>query len=249
MLYALHSPATNRLLASLPPDDGAHLAAFLRVERPPQGRILIGSSEPALDVWFPHSGAIALITTDSAGRSVQTGMVGREGCVGLEALFGDGRPAADAVVQIEGAMSVISSAHLRTALDKRPSVLITLAKFLQRSSAQATQTIVCNRLHSLLSRCCRWLLTMHDNANGDDIPFTQEGLATLLGGGRPRVNLLLATLQQQGILRRHRGRIQVLTRAGLERFSCECYYLVRDVAEPVSRREGRVQTVTPVTDS
>jgi CRP-like cAMP-binding protein len=238
MLYALHTPGTNRLLASLLPDDGAHLAAFLRIERPPQGRILVGNSEPALDVWFPHSGAIALITTDSAGRSVQTGMVGREGCVGLETLFGDARPAADAVVQIEGTMSVISAAHLRTALDKRPSVLITLANFLQRSSAQAAQTIACNRLHSLLSRCCRWLLTMHDNATGDDLPITQEGLATLLGGGRPRVNLLLATLQQQGILRRHRGRIQVLTRTGLERYSCECYHLVRDVTEPVSRLEG-----------
>lgn len=238
MLYALHSPGTNRLLASLAPADGAHLAAFLRIERPPQGRILIGPSEPAIDVWFPHGGAIALITTDSAGRSVQTGMVGRAGCIGVEALFGDARPAVDAVVQIEGAMSVIAAAHLRTVLDRLPSMLITLAGFLHRSSAEAAQTIACNRLHSLLSRCCRWLLTMHDHANGDDLPITQEGLATLLGGGRPRVNLLLATLQRQGIVRRHRGRIQVLTRAGLERYSCECYHLVRDMAELASRREG-----------
>jgi CRP-like cAMP-binding protein len=249
MLYALHSPASNRLLASLPTQDSTHLAAFLRTERPPQGCILIGASEPVIDVWFPHSGAIALITTDAAGRSVQTGMVGREGCIGLQALLGDAKSAADAVVQIEGAVSVISAAHLRTALDRLPSVLITLARFLQRSSVEATQTIVCNRLHSLLSRCCRWLLTLHDHANGDDLPITQEGLAALLGGGRPRVNLLLATLQQQGIVRRHRGRIQVMTRAGLERYSCECYHLIRDVAEPASRLEGRVQTVTPVTDN
>jgi len=50
----------------------------------------------------------------------------------------------------------------------------------------------------------------------------------LLGGGRPRVNLLLAELEEEGMLRRHRGRIQILARDGLKRQSCECYRLVRD---------------------
>jgi CRP-like cAMP-binding protein len=106
-----------------------------------------------------------------------------------------------------------------------------LSAFLHGLSVQSFQTIACNRLHNLLSRCCRWLLTMQDKAKSNDIPLTQEGLATLLGGGRPRVNRLLAVLEKDGVLRRHRGRIHLLRRADLERHSCECYRLIRNATE------------------
>jgi CRP-like cAMP-binding protein len=188
------------------------------------------------------------VTTDASGRSVQTGIVGREGCVGLEALFGNGRPAADAVVQIEGAMSVVSAAHLRTALDTRPRVQAALSTFLHALSAQSLQTIACNRLHNLCARCCRWLLTMQDKAKSNDLPLTQEGLATLLGGGRPRVNRLLATLERDGILRRYRGRIHVLRRAGLEQYTCECYRLIRDASALLIPKLPAIPTVPAVTD-
>jgi CRP-like cAMP-binding protein len=240
---------TNRILASLPPEDCAQLASVSRIEHPAQGRILIRSSESGTDIWFPLQGAIALTTTDASGRAVQTGMVGREGCVGLQALFGLGIPSPDAVVQIEGAMSVISANHLRAAMDVRPPIQVALTKFLYGLSAESLQTIACNRLHSMLSRCCRWLLTMQDKAKSDDLRMTQEDLATLLGGGRPRVNVILAALKKNGILRRYRGRIHLLTRAGLEQHSCECYRRVRDASELLDIAPSRNPTVTPVTDS
>jgi CRP-like cAMP-binding protein len=229
MFHGSSSPGSNRLLASLPPEDGAFLASVSRVERPLQGQVLTRASEPGTDVWFPHAGIVALISSDASGRSVQTGMVGNEGCVGLEALFGQTLAVSDAVVQIGGPMSVIPAVHLRAALDARPEVQISLAKFLYALSAQSVRTIACNRLHTLLSRCCRWLLTMQDKVESDDLPVTQESLATLLGGGRPRVNLLLAALEKDEILRRGRGRIHVRARAGLERNACDCYFRVRDV--------------------
>ncbi|MEA2738025.1 MAG: hypothetical protein QOH05_1332 [Acetobacteraceae bacterium] len=219
---------SNGLLAQLPPQDITRLAAFTRIEHPPQGRILTSAADPGGEVWFPHEGAIALITTDASGRSVQTGMVGNEGCVGLESLFGGRRAVADAVIQLEGAMSVIAATDLRAVVQARPQIQLALSKFLHGLLTQSLQTIACNRLHSLLSRGCRWLLTMHYKCSTDDLPVTQENLATLLGGGRPRVNLLLATLERDGMLQRYRGRIRVLTRAGLQRHACECYDLIRN---------------------
>jgi CRP-like cAMP-binding protein len=230
MSHALRNLGTNRLLANLPPDDGTHLASFSRIEHPPQGSVLISPSKPGTDVWFPHAGAVALITADSSGRSVHTGIVGCEGCVGLEALLGAGQPVQDTVVQIDGAMSVIPANHLRTAFDTRPQVRTALMKFLHGLLAQSLQTIACDRLHSLLSRCCRWLLTMQDTTNSDDISITQDNLAALLGGSRPRVNLVLAALEKDRIVHRARGHIQLLSRVGLERNTCECYKLVRDVS-------------------
>lgn len=215
-------PNSNQLLASLPPEDGAHLASVSRIEHPARGRVLTGGSEPN-DVWFPHTGAVKLTTTDESGRSVQTGMVGCEGCVGLEALFDTEPPLPDATVQIEGAMTVIPASDLRAALKVRPSIQVAVAEFLYDLSAESLQTIACNRLHSLEARCCRWLLTMRDKAGSDDLTVTQEGLATLLGSGRPRINALLAALERAGLLRRYRGRIHLLAVAGLERRACDCY--------------------------
>jgi CRP-like cAMP-binding protein len=228
MFHDSPGPGRNALLASLPPADSASLISVSRIEYPSPGHVLTYGSEVTTDVWFPHAGAIALITTDVSGRSVQTGLVGREGCVGLEALFGTRRPVPDAVVQIGGAMLVVPAAHLRTAFEARPDIQVALSRFLYGLWMQSVRTIACNRLHTMLSRCCRWLLTMQDKTKSENLPVTQESLATLLGGGRPRVNLLLAALERDGILRRGRGRIHVTMRTGLERNTCECYYRVRD---------------------
>ena len=189
--------------------------------------MLSSRAEPATEIWFPLAGVIALTITDNEGRSVQTGLVGPEGCVGLETLF-SGTPAlADAEVQVSGDMSVIPAAHLRSALEARPALQAAFSRFLYGLSAQSLQTVACNRLHNLESRCCRWLLMVQDRTRDDDLPLTQESLATMLGSGRPRINGLLATLEQNGLVRRYRGRIRLLSRPGLERRACECYRLLR----------------------
>jgi CRP-like cAMP-binding protein len=237
MPHALRNANANRLLASLPPGDAALLGSFSRVEHLTRGRILITASQPVTEMWFPQTGTVALVTTDAAGRTVQTAMVGRAGCIGFEALFGDSRAVSDGVVQISGAMLMIPVSHFQGVFEASPRVQLAISKFLYSLAAQSLQTIACNRLHSLLQRCCRWLLTMHDLTTGDDLAVTQENLATLLGGGRPRVNLLLARLQTEGILQRHRGHIHLSSRTGLEQHACECYRLMRDGTGSV--RPGR----------
>ena len=204
------------------------------IEQPPQGRTLSSRSEKTTELWFPHTGLIALTVTDVQGRSVQTGMVGSEGCIGLEAVFDRSPLLPDAVVQVEGPMSVFQAPQLRAALAARPSIQAALARFLYSLAAQSLQTIACNRLHSLLARCCRWLLAIHDCATSNDLPLTQETLATLLGSGRPRINGLLARLEKSGLLRRQRGQIRLLQRAELERQTCGCYRIVRPAARPLT---------------
>jgi CRP-like cAMP-binding protein len=232
MSQASRKSKGNRLLSGLAREDRHYLASVSHVEHVPQGHVLTSRTEPGTDVWFPHTGAIALTITDETGRSVQTGVVGREGCVGVDALFAPAPALSDAIIQVEGDMSVIPAKQFRSAIATRPQVQHALSKFLHGLAAKSLQTIACNRLHTLHARCCRWLLTMQDTLESDTLPLTQEDLATLLGSGRPRVNLLLAKLERDGALRRRRGRIELLSRVPLERDACECYRLVRDAVEP-----------------
>jgi len=230
MSFTAQTGGPNRLLASLPPEDEAYLASISRLSHPSRGQALTGRSTPGSDVWFPHTGVVALTATDSAGRSVQTGIVGHDGCIGLELAFDTITAPPEASVQIEGSMSVIPASQLRSALTERPLIQEALSRFLYGLAAQSMQTIACNRLHSLPARCCRWLLTFQDRAASDDLPLTQENLATLLGHGRPRVNRLLAGLEKDGLVRRYRGRIRLLNRSGLEKRTCDCYRVVRHIS-------------------
>jgi CRP-like cAMP-binding protein len=213
----------NLILASLPAADADFLSSISRSDRPSQGRALTSRFAPTNELWFPHAGAIALFTSDATGRTVQTGLIGREGVVGVEALLGLMSPSLDTAVQIEGPMSVVPADALRPVLPERPAIQSALLRSLHMFSTNSLQTIACNRLHSLMSRCCRWLLTLQDRAERDELPLTQENLATLLGSGRPRINALLANLEEAGLVRRYRGRIRLLTRSGLKAHACGCY--------------------------
>ena len=191
-----------------------------------QGRVLSSRSDPADEVWFPVTGVIALLVADDDGRQVQTGVVGPEGCVGLEMLFPETPALGEAMIQVAGEMSVIPAGLLRLAAEARPAIQTALSRFLYELSAQSLQTVACNRLHSLDARCCRWLLMLQDRTGDSDLPLTQECLATMLGSGRPRINSLLALLEQGGLVQRFRGRVRLVDRAGLKRRACECYRLI-----------------------
>jgi CRP-like cAMP-binding protein len=220
---ARHTARVNHLLAGLRTEDRVLLAPNMRTEHPPAKHVLSSRSDPATDIWFPNTSVVALSVTDDEGRTVQTGVVGSEGCIGLETMFSGTPVMADAWVQIAGEMSVISVTHLRSAWEARPSIQSALLRSMFTLLAQSLQTVACNRLHSLEARCCLWLLMIWDRTGDNDLPLTQESLATMLGSGRSRINALLAAVERDGLVRRYRGRIRLLSRAGLERRACECY--------------------------
>jgi hypothetical protein len=93
--------------------------------------------------------------------------------------------------------------------------------------AQIQQTVACNALHTTRQRICRWLLMMHDRADGQYLGYTHEFLAEMLGVNRKSVTLAAQDLQREGLISYHRGTMQVLDRPGLEKASCECYAIVK----------------------
>ena len=63
----------------------------------------------------------------------------------------------------------------------------------------------------------------HDRVDGDELPLTQDLLATMLAVRRPGVTIAMGALEATGLLRHSRGRIVICDRPGLEAAACGCY--------------------------
>ena len=94
--------------------------------------------------------------------------------------------------------------------------------------AQVQQTVACNSMHTTEERICRWLLMMHDRAEGEALPYTHEFLSHMLAANRKSMTIAAQSLQMKGLIDYRRGKIQVLDRPGLEKASCECYAIVKE---------------------
>ena len=115
----------------------------------------------------------------------------------------------------------------RRAIDERPDFRRRCLFFAQYYLDQVSQSVACNRLHTLEERCARWLLMTDDRVAADHFELTHEFIATMLGVRRAGVTVALGTLQRLEMIRSSRGRITVLDRARLEQASCECYRITR----------------------
>jgi hypothetical protein len=119
-----------------------------------------------------------------------------------------------------------------------------LLLYTQALLTRISQGAICNCLHSVEKRLCRWLLLCHDRVEGSEILMTQEYIANMLGGRRESVTVAAGHLQEAGLIHYSRGRITVVDRSGLEELVCECYQTVEDEIERLfgpSRRTAAIR--------
>jgi CRP-like cAMP-binding protein len=102
-----------------------------------------------------------------------------------------------------------------------------LLRYTQSLMTQISQTAVCNRLHSVEQRLCRWLLMTHDLAQSDELEMTHEFMSNMLGVRREGVSVAARRLQAAGTIVYVRGHIKILNRKELLACVCECYQVVR----------------------
>jgi CRP-like cAMP-binding protein len=220
----------NQLLAHIEETDREALAAFLIPTDYPQGHVLFEPGDRIGQVLFVTAGVVSVLAVMRDGATVETTTVGREGAVGLGAVLGAPTAFSRAIWQIEGAALRIEAARLREAAERSPKLRQRLSAYLHEQLAEAQQSAACNALHRLEPRLAKWLLRCHDRVGGE-IALTQEFLSDMLGSQRTTVTQVAGALQAAGLIRYHRGRVEVLDRAGLERASCECYAAVRRRSE------------------
>jgi CRP-like cAMP-binding protein len=217
----------NHLLASLPDEDFELLRPFLRTVTLSQETILAETGQTVRRIYFPHSGVISIVVGLNLGEMIEVAMVGRDSAYGAFAALAAQPAFNSAIVHVPGVASVIEARHVRAASEQSATLRATLFRNELILFMQAQQSAACNAAHVVESRLSRWLLHMGDLSGSNTLGLTQEFLAQMLGVQRNRISVVAKKLQQAGVIRCHRGMIEIADRDALIEIACECYGTVK----------------------
>jgi len=217
----------NRVLLSIPDNEFWALRPHLELLDFDSHQILPEAHEVLHYAYFPNDGLLSLVVVFAEGKTVEAGIVGKEGVVGLPALAGLSRSPLREVVQITGGGLRIALSTLRELMATAPQLRYQLERFSVLLGLQVAQTAGCNRLHDVEQRLARWLLMAQDRVSTATLPITHDFLATMLGTDRPSVSLAAGVLQKAKVIEYNRGSVRIVNRAELERISCECYSVIQ----------------------
>ena len=217
----------NRVLLKLPDDEFLVLRPHLEYIDMPHHMSLHQPHRALRYAHFPNEGLISLVVELKDGKSVEAGLLGKEGAAGLPGVLGLDRSALREVVQIAGNGFRVRVDTLRSILPSAPQLQSVLSRYAASLAMQVAQTAACNRLHKVEERLARWLLIAQDRIDAAVVPITHDFLATMLGTDRPSVSVAAGLLQTRQILEYKRGSVKIVNRKKLEQFACECYEVVR----------------------
>jgi CRP-like cAMP-binding protein len=221
----------NEILLNLPRKESETVFADLEFVEMPASDLLNEMGEPIKHCYFVNSGLASVLNVMSDGKSVEVGLTGKEGFVGLPLIVGLRSSACRVVAQIGGTAFRMRAAAMLKVLGKCPQLEKSLNRYSQELGLQATQVAACNRLHEVERRLARWLLMSQDRIGGDIVPLTQEFLGHILGTRRASVTVAAGLLQKTGSIKYTRGSVTVVSRGKLEAAACECYGIMTRQAE------------------
>lgn len=218
---------SNLLLSTLSNEEYQAIAPRLHNVSLAQKDTLHVRNEAQKYVYFPTTAVISVLTFMSSGVAVEVGTIGREGFVGIEVLAGGVHATETSICQVEGEALRMTTNDFNEAISGDTPLRRITQRYMLVYLSLISQSVACNRLHTIEERFARWILMTHDRVDGDQFNLTQEFIADMLGVHRPSVSLVANAFQQAGFIRYSRGKMSILSRAGLEETSCECYEVVR----------------------
>ncbi|MBF0218757.1 MAG: Crp/Fnr family transcriptional regulator [Gammaproteobacteria bacterium] len=224
MPHTIPTEGYNRLLAALSRNDRHQFLASCTSVELVLGDILAEPGEPINYVYFPTESFITLVTPAIDSReTLEVGLVGDEGMLGIALILGVEVSPLRALVQGAGLALRMDTASFRRELERSSVLQQELKCYLYVVLGQIAQTAVCSHFHLVEARLARCLLMTQDRVHSDSFHITHEFLAFMLGVRRVGVTKAASSLQQRKLIRYSRGNITILDRSKLETASCGCY--------------------------
>jgi CRP-like cAMP-binding protein len=224
-------PLANKILRGLPREEYKSMFPELEWVGLPIHTVLNQEAKPIQYGYFMNSGLASILTILAKGKSVEVGLAGADGFVGLPLVTGFKSSPTRAIVQIHGSAFRIRAKDLVRLLAQCPALERRLQQHAQQMSLQSTQIAACNQLHYIDQRLARWLLMSQDRVGDYVVGLTQKSLAHVFGTRRASVNLAMRMLRKAGLISYTRGEVRIEDRAGLKSATCECYAAIKRQSE------------------
>ena len=218
---------SNLLLGALKPASRKRIDPHLKPIEFQLGDIVCEAGGSLNHAYFPEGCVLSLLTVLENGSALETANIGREGAFGLFAAMYSHVSFNRCIVQLQGHMVRCPIKVLQAEFDGSAYVRDLFVSYSETLLSQVQQTVACNSMHSTEERMCRWLLMMHDRAEGEVLTYTHEFLSHILGANRTSITHAAQSMQAAGLISYKRGAMQVVDRPGLEKASCECYEIVK----------------------
>lgn len=219
----------NRLLLDIAPPEWARLSPSLELVRLKLHQVLHEAGEAIKSVYFLNNGLGSVLTVLPDGKSVEVGLIGNEGLVGVPVIFGFKTSPLRIMIQSDATAYRVDVQSLRKILPDCPELEKQLQRFAMILGMQSTQLAACNRLHDVEERLARWLLMSHERIGGDTMPLTQEFLGQMLGTRRPSVSMAANSLQKARMITYTRGSVTIVNKTKLRDAACACYEIIRNL--------------------
>ena len=169
---------------------------------------------------------MSLLSVVEELSTLEVGIVGSEGMVGLPVFLGVKTSNNLALVQGEGVALRMTTTDFLAESSFGDEISRILKRFTHSSMAQTAQSAACNRFHPIDARMARWLLMTHDRMKTGKFHITQEFLSNMVGVRREAVNKAARTFHDRGMISYNRGKLEILDLKGLKAITCACYKVI-----------------------
>jgi CRP-like cAMP-binding protein len=174
-------------------------------------------------VYFMESGFASVVADGPGKRSIEVGIIGREGMTGLSIVLGHDRAPHETYIQLAGTGHRLRAAKLRDAIHRSAGLHRSLLRCVHAFLLQTTHTAIANGRSKNEERLARWLLMAADRIDGNELPLAHKFLGLMLGVQRPAVTVAVQALVRKGLISARRQVITITNRKGLVSLSNGTY--------------------------
>jgi CRP-like cAMP-binding protein len=230
----------NRLLDALPAAEAERLAPAMRRVFLQRDHVVVRPGEPITFLHFPIDAfAWSWTETTDTQRPTSVLTIGQRGVVEWNRVLASDQGSTCATIISPGAAWRMPveffeqhQAHINSPLRRL------LLRFANAAIHNAACRLACNAEHNIDQRLVRWLLWVADESGRLEFAITHQQIAEIAAIRRPSVSLALSQFQREGLIRSQHGRLRILDRDALENVVCRCYWIIRENADSVFKRES-----------
>lgn len=219
----LAAVANNLILEAATTRHPGAFSCGLREVHLTRGQIVEVAGERIITVYFPVSAVLSLTTSLDGEKAMDVALIGAEGLSGLSLILGNDLSLYTKMVRVSGTALQLPAETFVNELERSPGLRTYLMKYVEALRYQVAAAAAAASYARLEVRLARITLMLHDRTAGDLVRVTHDTLAAILGATRPAVTSACIALEESGLLRCSRGRIEVVDRQGLAQLASSSY--------------------------